>query len=243
MPLSGGSPGVAAGGTAGQILRKTSATDYAMEWASLASVPGAGSNSIVDKAPVPHPSDDEFSDGSLTGWTQVNGGGSPVITWTEAGDALSVLYTNTSSALLCQLKPISIGIGGYIQTAVTYGNVDCNTYLLFTNGILPSSNILGSIFGLGGAYNPNSYVGIGGGTIAAHGISSSGLFLPYSPLHVRLTWLAVNSWRVQFSPDGISWVPGLDSSAITLTPTHMGIGVSCNGGPRVTSFEYFRASA
>lgn len=252
MPVTGGYPGVVVGGTAGQLLRKTSDTDYAMEWASLAGVPGAGSADVADKALVPHPSDDEFSDASLTGWTQVNGGGTPTVTWAEAGDALSCSFTNNNAgAILGQLKPISIGIGGYIQTAVKL-HMQVNSpsaYLILASGTAPASNCVVASFQLASATNSTT-LGVGNGSLASAVISAPALSLitAYSPLHMRLIWLAANTWRVHFSPDGISWpsTANITDLASALTPTFMGLGVGVNsasGYQQVATFEYFRASA
>jgi hypothetical protein len=251
MPLSGGGPGVAAGGTAGQLLRKSSNTDYAMEWASLAGIPGAGSADVADRALVPHPSDDEFNNASLTGWTQVNGGGTTTsITWTEAGDALSCHFTNNSSnAVLAQLKPISIGVGGYIQTAfrflpqTTAGSVS----LILSNGTLPASNCVSISSTPFTGSGQNYYNGMAWGTLASCP-SSGGVAatMYFAPVHMRFTWLAVNTWRPQWSPDGISWLSlnGAGDFSYTLNPTFMGIGVSSGAtGAFAASFEYFRASA
>ena len=52
---------------------------------------------------------------------------------------------------------------------------------------------------------------------------------------------ATNTWRSDWSPDGIGWVLGTPIS-YTLTPTHMGFTVSnwATASPSSTSYEFFR---
>jgi hypothetical protein len=247
MPLSGGSPGVAAGGITGQLLRKTSNADYAMEWGPVPATGGA--SDIIYKAPVPHASDDEFNDGVLSpSWTYVNGGGGPTITWTEQGDALSCKFINTNAAIILgQLKPISIGIGGYIQTAIKLMMSSNNprAVLLFSNGTSAASSCVAMSTQLFSSTTPYSlHKGSGPITNVTFGAGTSVIF-PFSPVHMRFTWQAANTWRSEWSPDGISWESQATGDlAATLAPTHMGFGVAVNASfPQVISFDYFRASA
>lgn len=89
-----------------------------------------------------------------------------------------------------------------------------------------------------------------GGTLTAMSSASPGAvgYTDYrSPasthLYLRLIWTAANTFAVNHSWDGVTWIDSSSSTiSDTLTPTHFGVSVSTWGGSTVAyaQFEYVR---
>lgn len=118
--------------------------------------------------------------------------------------------------------------------------------LVFTNGVVASSGV---VFGNATHFGatPQFYV-YHGGTIDNFDVSFIDHHLAnhrvYGPPHMRLTWVSANTFKFEFSPDGISWTShGLANQTITFTPTHVGLAVTnLAASPtidRIVTFEYF----
>jgi hypothetical protein len=81
------------------------------------------------------------------------------------------------------------------------------------------------------------------GSSLAVGVSANRYHMPWQ--HMRLKWTAADTFAVEFSPDGVSWTAlGIAAQTYAMTPTHMGVAVSSNGGsnPKIATFEYLRRS-
>jgi hypothetical protein len=194
----------------------------------------------------PHSGDDEFRADSLdSAWTSVVSGGTSV-TLSVGGDVLSVVYANSNAvAGAVLLKPITISSGGYIETALrTIGTGSLICGLCFTSGTASGSTLVAS--SIDPSLTTNNFAlrtGAINNVSGAAGVGS--LKLGANPwIHLRTTWVSANTWRTEFSPDGVSWSAfGIADQSSTLTPTHMGFFYWTNGsGTNIASFDYFRCS-
>jgi hypothetical protein len=193
--------------------------------------------------------DDEFDDDSIDGvWTQVTVTGTA--TWTESKDVLSCLFGNqTASDLAVILKPIgALTTGDYIETALRAMMPVENFTLVgicMTDGTDATSNVV-----LAETQSNNSFqFQYGTLTNVSTGIgANAGNFETVMGwMFIRLTYVSANTWRAEFSPDGVSWAGmGFSDGGPTMTPTHIGLLVSSWGDTsvekRVATFEYFRTS-
>lgn len=195
--------------------------------------------------------DDAYWDGGdLADFTQILPSGANTLT--EQNGVLSVAYSGqTTSDLAGILKPLTgFGIGDSIQTAVrvlTDGTNWAMTALVLADGNAGSSNAIMAFYEIGSAHEIVTRTG----TMATVGadvqlkaavIDSRGQF---GTLHMRLTYQAANTFRLELSPDGVTWSTcGIADSSRTLTPTHGGIGWSIWGGtgPRINTYEYFKVN-
>jgi hypothetical protein len=209
--------------------------------------------------PTPGLFDDYFDDASLSStWSAILPTGANTLT--EANDIrgvgrLSVLYSGQAASDLAGIvKPISgLAIGDYIQAGFRNFGYDANyqmAALVFSDGNTAASNKVAVYFqGQGGSQNvlvtrggTFDTVGADIQSATANAINNANRL---DELHVRFTWQASNSFRVQVSPDGISWIQRLSDTARTITPTHAGLGWTMWGGANnsITSFSYFITNA
>jgi hypothetical protein len=217
---------------------------------------GGGGTTWLDKAAsgnAPGGSlDDEFDGaegvGAPTGWTATAISGTAV--WTEEADVLSCLFGNqTASDLAIVSKPIgALTTGDYIETAVRALMPAANftiVGLFFSDGITGASNVVivdtqsNNLY----TFQHGTLTNVSTAFAVDAGVTSRTMGLMY----LRLTWVSANTFRAEFSPDGVSWAGmGFADGSKTMTPTHMGLAVSSWGGTstekRVASFEYFRTS-
>lgn len=209
---------------------------------------------VVDKGPrstiyppfVPGASDDEFDDENFSGWTAVNDGSGSVPTYTEGNDCLNINVPGGESAgeLAAQMRnPGTISIGAYIETFVKYTGTSGNYNqfcLLFANG---------TTFGAGSqapmrlSISQNLLIWSQATNYQVEGTAANGAYLASSSgWHgLRLVYNAANSFQVQYSADGLSWVTRGTLSR-TITPTRVGFatttwGVSAQG---TWSMQYFK---
>lgn len=202
---------------------------------------------------------DEFNDASLdSAWVRVDGTGaaSGNLTWTENGDALSASQAggDTAGKLHGLVRPLS-GAGGSMVAGDAF--VTCLT-LMTSNGssectlvglVLTDNAAFGSgtqVIGEVGLFSVpglQSYAWTGYGT-AGSSVGNLGTGYPICgvPLYIRLVMTASNTWRTDFSYDGISWLKGLATLSLTLTPTHVGFVDSSYGAAtkHVASWEFLR---
>jgi hypothetical protein len=194
-----------------------------------------------------------YTIGSWSGATQQTVTGTAV--WTEGTDevfgrdVLSVVYDDQSTSdLAAILKAIGGSSPRRIQTAIRMMGPATNyamAGLVMTDGTTTTSNCIyvplytpaatrevylfrtGTLTNFDPAFT----------TYATLGLPNWG---PH--LHLRLTWLASNSFRAEFSPDAVSWTTfGVADPSVTFTPTHVGFAVSTYGNtvPRIATFEYW----
>lgn len=191
-----------------------------------------------------HSGNDPYNDGTLDSSTVITGGGSA--TWAEGGDVLSATFSGQGGGqTVARVKPITIAVGGYIETAIRLlaNNGTSFAGLCFTDGTLSSSNFVGTFAGYSGG---QALFPVLAGTVASvTGSAATSIFQIGSVLYVRLMWVAANTFRVYYSPDGVTWTTfGFGDLAKTMTPTQMGVFVSAWGGSanNVASFEYLKCS-
>jgi hypothetical protein len=223
-------------------------------WAVIPAGGGSGGATEAYARRAPHyppfsvtGNDDEFDDGSFSGWTAVQDT-APVLTLTESNDCLSVYHPGGDAAaeLHAWVKAQSFAANDWIEVA------------LRLTGIAGAHKIVGVIFADGTTYGSGTQVGFyysaneqrwvrtphtnynttGGVTTIA--------FQPWqvmSDAFIRLKYLGANNWQAYASPDGVSWIDVFSGSfARTLTPTHGGFFVSTWGGstPMAASIRYCR---
>jgi hypothetical protein len=153
--------------------------------------------------------------------------------WTEEADVLSCLFGNqTASDLAIVSKPIgALTTGDYIETAVRALMPAANftiVGLFFSDGITGASNVVlvdtqsNNLY----TFQHGTLTNVSTAFAVDAGVTSRTMGLMY----LRLTWVSANTFRAEFSPDGVSWAGmGFADGSKTMTPTHMG-------------FEYFRTS-
>ena len=63
--------------------------------------------------------------------------------------------------------------------------------------------------------------------------------------YIRVVMTATNTWRLDCSPDGITWIKGTATLARTLTPTHVGLHTSswASVTKHAVSYEFLRRQA
>ena len=167
--------------------------------------------------------------------------------WTKSGSVLSVRFAaQVANDVACLLIPTEgatqivvrarwIGQGNFIMHGPLFadGTTDAaNAVWLMNNG-----NTNATHFRSGTITNLASSAATGG---QFQGILSG-------PVYYRLTLVSANTWRMEASPDGVSWSNlNTADTAMTLTPTHMGVGVSSWGNTatnfRAASFDFWVAS-
>ncbi len=188
--------------------------------------------------------DDEFDDANFSGWTTVQG--TPNVTVTEAESLLSIQHPGGGSAAqfnaFMKADTVSVGdsiemcfrtlgwdenfmmVGLIMADGATYGSGEQMIFLIspqqslvfMTNNSNYNSN------------NSNTTVGIRFG-------GSGYVFL-------RLTMTATNTFKGEISCDGVTWMTMASGYSRTITPTHVGFGITKWGGanPMMASVEYFK---
>lgn len=195
--------------------------------------------------------DDEFNDGSIAGaWTSLLVSGSA--TWTEDDDVLSVVFdSQTSGDAAAQIKSINgspsspIEIYSIVRGMTTENH--CIAGLFFSDGTTASSNVVVGYFNFiaspAFALTQGTFTDIQNSVLWSATLTSAGV----PPLvYLRFTWVSANTWRLEGSPDGVSWtVFGNSDQSDTMTPTHYGVLVSSFGGTvdKIVAFETFRSDA
>ena len=215
---------------------------------------GGGGSTIYDRrwsrGSTADSHDDEFNNDSIDGkWSRVdNSGHSGYVTWTEAGDSLSLLLGNSADAsaeLHAYLQSYAMSIGDYIQCHI-YGGGKQSDFpvagLIIANGNTYGAGVQAyfPLFLSGSAaYNLSISEWAGFNSRTAFTENSTSFF--GNQMHMRLKYSAANTFEYYHSPDGISWTL-IGTRTITMTPTYIGIAGSTYGGgtPFVFAFDYFR---
>jgi hypothetical protein len=221
---------------------------------------GGGGSTVKDRrwtAAATSTSIDEFNDDTLdAAWVRVDGTGaaSGNLTWTEGADVLSAFNTggDTASCFHAILRPLT-GAGGsmaagdaFISCVTIWAPIADFTFggLVLTDGTtFGSGNQVASILG----QRSTGTAGLQSTPITnfnADGTPAGALPAMNSVqrLYHRLAMLAANTWRSDFSADGVSWYKGTANLSKTMTPTHVGFLSSSYGTAtkHIASYEFLR---
>lgn len=201
---------------------------------------------------------DEFNDDSLdAAWTRVDGTGaaSGNATWTEEADVLSAgqLGGDTSAKLHGLVRPLT-GAGGSLAVGDAF--ITCVTiqWPFVTYGVaglvLSDNAAFGSGTQVWSILYGTSTANLTAATRSASGwtdatTDTAAVKVPAAPTFLRLVMTAANTWRTDVSPDGVTWVKGSSTRAVTVTPTHVGLVTTSYGTSTkaVHSYEFLRRVA
>jgi len=198
--------------------------------------------------------DDDLS----TSFTAVTVSGSA--TWTEAQNLVSVLANGQSTGdLAAQLYAHTFSVGHEfvlpVKSTLVADPVSGNTLyagLVFTDGTASSSNVvMGHVQVTPTAAGTSSYPLLVGrhGTMTAittaPWVSDSSMTWNTDALFIKLIYQASNTFRLQFSPDGITYSAfGEADISLAMTPTHVGLAVSfANASDAIATFGPLRKTA
>jgi hypothetical protein len=250
------------GGTTGQALVKNSGTDYDVSWGTVSG--GGGGTTVKDPRWSPlsgQTTIDEFNDASLdAAWTRVDGTGaaSGNLTWTENGDVLSAYNVGGDSTdkFHALMRPISGAGGSMVAGDAFVACVRVWAPALTNNSLVGLAVADGATFGSGtqvfaevgvNATNPSnlqafSWTNYGTAGSAAGAISTK---MSVDLIYVRLVMTATNTWRADYSGDGVSWIKGKATLSQSLTPTQVGFFSSSYGTSteHIASWEFIRRVA
>lgn len=188
--------------------------------------------------------DDNFSDGTFSGWTTTE---QQTLTVTESLGRASMKHPGGGGAgnFSCRLKAHTFATNDWCQAAVTWAgaNQNYNMFgLVITNGTTwnTSNGTLWLCDPPQSSMRRQNSNGLNADTAAGTwGFNQNpGL----GEIHIRLRYEGSNTFRGYISPDGISWVDISGTWTYTLTPTHWGMALTTWGGtsPYVASFAYFK---
>lgn len=205
----------------------------------------------------PHDLDDEFNDASLNeAWTRIDVNELDLV-YTEAADVLSVKHPggagDTAGPAHCLVKPLgALTPPVTIEAAFRYFRRYATNHQMFglimTDGtdltsqgtwMMPYSS---SSTATAWTLSVRSFNDLNAGEVAMHGNETWELI--GGPLYQRMVWVSSNTFRCEWSPDGVSWhqFPTSDISR-TMTPTHIGFAMSTwlqNTPGCIGTVEYFR---
>jgi hypothetical protein len=253
-PSGAGGEGVPVGGTAGQVLAKTSATDFATAWVT----PHSGDP--ADLPPVSaNAADDEFGTGSLdtagtrfagaTAWAWNNQGGTAIAP--QGYSRLAIVETTSSMNLRIVNQALPAGdwtyeckITGYLLpiSNTTFGGMvlrenatgRCETFAI--DGTSAGNALVGSRWNTVSSFTSN----IGARVISLAVVQSPGYYLRISRVGATIT--------MDYSPNRVHWMTYASyaqTAFFTTAPSHIGLFVYNNAGafPVVASFDWFRRTA
>jgi len=190
--------------------------------------------------------DDDFNDGSFTGWTTVEG--AEALTVTEERGRASMVHPGGGIAgrFACRVKAHTFATNDWCQTAVKWAGRDqsFNMFgLVMTNGTTHGTSN-GHLWTLDPAQATMRRQGSNGLNADTNASTYTFAQTPgQGEVHIRWRYEGANTFRGYVSPDGTSWVDFTGAvSSYTLTPTHWGFGLTAWTGtlPYVASFAYFK---
>lgn len=201
---------------------------------------------------APAGDDDEFDDGSFSGWTAVNSGShNPTIT--EDNDRASFLLPGSDAAGETH---------AYMKAQTMSAGTSSIEICFDVAGRLTDTLVVGCMFANGASYGAGAQValwlGMGATTPARMYLTgwTSYNSLPETAtnadlqrafagsLFLRLKYSASNTFRAYISCDGISYIDFFGAVSKTLSPTHYGFFMSTYGGgePQLVSLRYARCT-
>lgn len=230
-------------------------------WATLGGGGGGGSSTVKDprwNVLAGQAAVDEFNDSSLAGaWTRVDGTGaaSGNVVYTEDGDVLSVKQEggDTASCIHGLVRPLS-GVGGALSVGdgfvagVAIGGAFLNfamfgLVLADGNTFGAGNQVAGFAFMSTGGLNHDcrEFTGWNSNPTTVSSASAPFPFFKYQ----RIALIAANTWRHDWSPDGVSWVKGTATLSKTMTATQVGVLSSSWGTSTKTviGYEFLRRVA
>jgi hypothetical protein len=241
---------ILAAGTDGHAVVADSGEALGLKYASVGG--GSGWDDVITAAAAPGGTyDDEFDDASITGWTQLDVGGGAA-TWTESNGVLSVLnpVSDATAETHAMVKAATINTGDYCQTAIHAYSGNQNfprAGLIMADGAVYGSGqqVTAFVSISGGSTDMEDYSGYDTRDAVKFSVITEANRSPFPYLHLRLTYVSANTFRLEASPDGVSWVQISTDQSVTLTPTHFGVFSSgwANTSPFVATFHYFRSNA
>jgi hypothetical protein len=196
---------------------------------------------------VPAGVDDEFNNGSFTGWTLVDDG-SHQATVTETFDvaSLSLPGSDTAAHLHAWVKgAVLVNTNDYIQMAFRGTGQSANFNMC---GLIMAD---GNTYGAGAqvcvGYCPsqNNFQFFAQTNYNTQGTNNTYTVLGTAPIFLRLIYLGSNHWATYISADGISWLNISGTITYTLTPAYVGFWATSWGAttPFNWSLSYFRKFA
>lgn len=209
-------------------------------------VAGIDPRSALYKPFTPAGVDDEFSDGSFSGWTYVTPG-TQDLTTVEENDCLSIYNpgSQVAQSLRAYLKAATINTNDIIEVCFS-GMGRGQNFNIF--GLIMSD---GTTHGAGAQFcfyfSPqetafgkatwSNFSAITG--FVGYAISSA---TPSGLIFMRMKYEGSNNWSGWISADNSQWINVTGTVASTLTPTHLGFFCTSYGGtlPFVWSVRYFR---
>jgi len=194
---------------------------------------------------------DEFNDSSLdAAWARVDGTGaaSGNAVWTEGADSLSVLNKggDSTATLHGLVRPLS-GAGGSMAAGdgfIAAFNVSREaTNYAFAGLVLADGNTHGSgnqVVAVSGADDGFNAWQFTGWNTRGTPLGSPGQILRI-PSYIRLALISTGNWRVDSSPDAVTWLPG-STLTNSLTPSHVGFFTTSYGTStkHVAAFDFIR---
>lgn len=205
----------------------------------------------------PHAEDDEFRDGVVdSDFDQMDGAGAPTPVWTEDGDVISVSVDvgDAGGELHGLVKDIAgLAAGDYVETAVRVaggagadmGGGICfndNDHVWGSTGVQVVGMLVWDRTSSFWMFLLGEWTGLA--TVPGATAFSASMAIQSPWVHLRLVYVASNSFRLDWSTDGVSWIEAIPATAITLTPTGAGMVVGSPGvvltTPMLAAFEYFR---
>lgn len=204
-----------------------------------------------DRPPLsPDGADDEFSDGSVSGWTTWNPGTS--ITNTE-DDYGGLKVSNNAASLkaggVC--KSIAAGDWCYTTKASICRDVTANSYAGIALGEAMTSSpttsdfwILAQDYGGSGSEISvsrwSSYT-----TFSSNDAQTGNGSIPFSALYLRISRIS-STYRFLYSFDGVGWVLAYSTSSAPFTPAEIAlVTITDHGGtiPLLGRFRFIRKTA
>lgn len=239
----------------GRFYRCASASTSATPGADSSWVLLGGTRDLRWYCPPSWTSIDEFNDDTRdAAYTEVYPSGRSVaVAWTEGGDIQSAALAGggASGDLQALMRPLgtALAVGDAIITAVDVMSNVNNNYTMA--GIVLSDGVTA---GAGSQlvawyYSSNpanlamttslwSYTNFGSATNLTADTPPG----EYGRLvYMRLVRLSSTTWRLDYSPNGVSWVLGT-AATLAITPTHVGVGATSFGTATkgYASFEFLR---
>jgi len=190
--------------------------------------------------------DDDFNDGSFTGWTAVE---AVTLAVTESRGRCSVVMPQggASSNFHARVKAHTFATNDWCEASFRHIGRPQNYMmvgLVMSNGTAHgTSNAIHWLYypTLGNAFRRQANAGFTADTSAADYSFSTGA--GFGEVYLRWRYEGANTFRGYVSNDGISWIDVTGAySGYTLTPTHWGfsMGYATPTYPQMMSLAYFR---